>query len=72
MFIDAEIAASRNGFAMKFNTLLWVLTTGLQLGVTMWYRRQPVFYLPDGWLGPFTWWLSLPFAPAGKKSCRPI
>ena len=64
--IDAEIAASRNGFSMKFNTLLWILTTGLQFVVTMWYRKQPVFYLPEGWLGPVTWWLALPFAPAGK------
>lgn len=53
---------------MKFNTLLWVLTSGLQLAVTMWYRKQPVFYLPEGWLGPVTWWLSLPFAPAGKRN----
>jgi len=66
LVIDAEIAASRNGFSMKFNTLLWILTTGLQFGVTMWYRKQPVFYLPEGWLGPVTWWLALPFSPAGK------
>ena len=67
--IDAEIAASRNGFAMKFKTLLWTMTTGLQFVVTWWYRKQPVFYLPEGWLGPLTWWLSLPFAPAGTRLC---
>jgi len=66
--LNAEIAASRNGFAMKFKALLWVLTTGLQFVVSMWYRKQPVFYLPEGWLGPATWWLSLPFAPAGSVS----
>jgi len=45
------------------------MTTGLQFVVTWWYRKQPVFYLPEGWLGPLTWWLSLPFAPAGTSSC---
>ena len=52
---------------MKFNTLLWLLTTGLQFAVGWWYRRQPVFFLPQGWLGPLGWWLALPFAPAGMS-----
>ena len=47
--------------------LLWLLTTGLQFAVGWWYRKQPVFYLPQGWLGPLGWWLALPFAPAGTS-----
>ena len=53
---------------MKFNTLLWLLTSGLQFVVGWWYRKQAVFYLPQGWFGPLGWWLSLPFAPAGSVS----
>jgi hypothetical protein len=53
---------------MKFNSLLWLLTTGMQFAVGWWYRKQPVFYLPEGWFGPLGWWLALPFAPAGKFS----
>lgn len=71
-FVDAEVASSKSAFAMKFNTLLWLLTTGLQFGVGWWYRKQPVFFLPQGWLGPLGWWLALPFAPAGlslSSSC---
>ncbi|KAF9050436.1 WRB/Get1 family [Panaeolus papilionaceus] len=64
--LNAEIAAAKSGFAMKFNTVLWILTTGLQFVVGWWYRKQPVFYLPEGWFGPLTWWLALPFAPAGE------
>ena len=45
--------------------LLWLLTTGLQFAVGWWYRKQPVFFLPQGWFGPLGWWLALPFAPAG-------
>ncbi|KAF8750791.1 Protein GET1 [Rhizoctonia solani] len=33
------------------------------------YGRSAVFYLPPGWMGPATWWLSLPFAPRGSVSC---
>jgi len=66
--LNAEIAASKSSFAMKFNTLLWILTTGLQFAIGWWYRKQAVFYLPNGWFGPLGWWLSLPFAPAGSVS----
>jgi len=66
--LNSEIASAKSGFAMKFNTLLWLLTTGLQFVVGWWYRRQAVFYLPEGWFGPLGWWLSLPFAPAGSVS----
>jgi len=64
---DAEVASSKSGFSMKFNSLLWLLTTGMQFAVGWWYRKQPVFYLPEGWFGPLNWWLSFPFAPAGMS-----
>lgn len=54
---------------MKFSTAVWVLTAGLQFFVGWWYRKAAVFYLPPGWFGPLTWWLSFPFAPAGSVSC---
>ncbi|KAF9478378.1 hypothetical protein BDN70DRAFT_48653 [Pholiota conissans] len=66
--LNSQISSAKSGFAMKFNTLLWILTTGLQFVVGWWYRKQAVFYLPEGWFGPLGWWLSLPFAPAGSVS----
>lgn len=33
-----------------------------------WFRKSPVFYLPPGWFGPAQRFLSLPFAPAGRKN----
>ncbi|KAF8815371.1 hypothetical protein BYT27DRAFT_7194592 [Phlegmacium glaucopus] len=66
--LNSEVASSKSAFAMKFNTLLWLLTTGSQFAVGWWYRKQPVFFLPQGWLGPLGWWLALPFAPAGSVS----
>ena len=37
-----------------------------------WYRKSAVFYLPPGWMGPVTWFLSLPFAPAGMLRFKTI
>ena len=48
---------------------MWIMTTGLQFAIGWWYRKAAVFYLPPGWFGPLTWWLALPFAPAGSVSC---
>jgi hypothetical protein len=64
--IDSELSASKSSFGLKFSATLWMLTTGLQFAIGWWYGRSAVFYLPAAWFGPFTWWLSLPFAPAGE------
>jgi hypothetical protein len=49
------------------------MTTGGQFVIGWWYRRAAVFFLPPTWLGPLTWWLSFPFAPAGASpSVRPL
>lgn len=53
---------------MKFKGVLWFMTTGVDLFIGWWFRRQPVFYLPEDWLGPLTWWLSFPFAPKGAST----
>ncbi|KAF9526544.1 CHD5-like protein-domain-containing protein [Crepidotus variabilis] len=66
--LNAEVASAKSGFSMKFNTVLWIMTTGSQFVVGWWFRKQPVFFLPEGWFGPLGWWLALPFAPAGSVS----
>ncbi|GJE97740.1 CHD5 domain-containing protein [Phanerochaete sordida] len=67
--LNGELSSSKSSFSLKFNTLLWVLTGGLQFFVGWWYRKAAVFYLPPGWFGPLTWWLAFPFAPTGSVSC---
>lgn len=64
-FTDGELATTKSAFSAKFNSLVWILTTGLQFAIGWWYRRAAVFYLPPNWLGPLTWTLALPFAPLG-------
>jgi len=65
---NGELSATKSAFALKFNSFIWIMTTGLQFVVASWYRKSAVFYLPEGWLGPLTWWLALPFAPKGSVS----
>jgi hypothetical protein len=67
-FIDGELTSNKAAFSLKFNTLVWVLTTGLSFFVGWWYRKAAVFYLPPGWLGPLGWWMAFPFAPKGQHS----
>lgn len=66
---DSELSSARTSFSLKFNTVVWVLTAGLQFFVGWWYRKSAVFYLPPGWFGPLTWVLAFPFAPSGSVSC---
>jgi hypothetical protein len=63
---DGEIASSKTTFSVKFNSFIWICTTGVQFVVGWWYRKAAVFYLPHGWFGPLTWWLAFPFAPKGE------
>ncbi|KAM5540269.1 hypothetical protein V8D89_006088 [Ganoderma adspersum] len=67
--LNSELATARTAFSLKFNSALWVMTTGLQFFIGWWFRKAVVFYLPPGWFGPLTWWLALPFAPTGSVSC---
>ncbi|KAG8898603.1 GET complex subunit get1 [Tulasnella sp. 403] len=67
--LNSELAFKRTSFSVQFNIAIWIITAGLQLVIVWWYRKTPVFYLPQGWFGPATWWLSLPFAPGGSVSC---
>ncbi|KAF8893534.1 CHD5-like protein-domain-containing protein [Infundibulicybe gibba] len=66
--LNGEISANKTAFSLKFNSAIWILTTGLQFVVGWWYRKSAVFYLPPGWFGPVGWWLAFPFAPKGSVS----
>ncbi|KAF8331908.1 WRB/Get1 family [Cantharellus anzutake] len=67
--LNSEQNVKQTALSLKSNVVLWVLTSGLQLAITWWYRREAVFYLPRGWFTPIEWWLALPFAPKGSVSC---
>lgn len=67
MEVDATLGGARTSFTATFSSLIWVLTTGAQFVLVWWYRKQPVFWLPKGWVpGLAGWILSFPSAPAGQ------
>ncbi|KAI9637645.1 protein GET1 [Dioszegia hungarica] len=67
--VNTQITSAKSSFSLRFNSLLWFITTGSQLFLVWWYRRQPVFYLPSGWApGIVGWMLSFPSAPKGSVS----
>ncbi|WVQ72047.1 protein GET1 [Cryptococcus sp. DSM 104548] len=67
--INSTLQASRSSFTSKFSWLLWLLTTGAQFVLVWWFRKQPVFWIPEGWVPyPVAWVLSFPSAPLGAVS----
>lgn len=67
LILDTQLSGAKSSFSLRFNSVLWAITTGSQLFLVWWYRRQPVFYLPAGWApGIIGWVLSFPNAPRGE------
>ncbi|KAI9594410.1 CHD5-like protein-domain-containing protein [Syncephalis fuscata] len=66
--LSSSLAYERTGFqiraAIGLRVLLWVA----RIFVLVWYRSEPVFYPPTGWLDPIVPLLSLPMAPSGSVS----
>lgn len=64
---DTTLTSSRSTFALRFSSLIWVFTTGAQLVLVWWFRKQAVFWIPDQWLpGPVAYILRFPSAPKGE------
>ncbi|KAK9896890.1 hypothetical protein P389DRAFT_168606 [Cystobasidium minutum MCA 4210] len=67
--LNTSLTSHRGSFNTVIKVLLFILTTGLQWSFSARYSRDAVVYLPKDWFGPLTWFLGLPFAPAGALSC---
>lgn len=67
--LNTSLAAHRSKFNTVIKVLIFVLTTGLQWSFSAKHSRAAIVYLPKDWFGPLTWFLGLPFAPAGALSC---
>ncbi|TPX36942.1 hypothetical protein SmJEL517_g00971 [Synchytrium microbalum] len=61
-------SSSRASFEAKVSWGLWIFMWIFQMALMTIYSNEPIFYIPDGWLGPFTYLLSLPMAPKGSVS----
>lgn len=65
--LDATVASHRAQFDRVFSTLLYVITSGLQWAIVWWYRREPAFWMPAGWVPRgMDRWLSFGGGPRGE------
>ncbi|WWC63511.1 uncharacterized protein I303_106114 [Kwoniella dejecticola CBS 10117] len=67
--LNTQMTSSKGSFTTKFKTFLWVITSGSKLVLVWWFRKKPVFWLPEGWVPyPIAWLISFPSAPIGSVS----
>jgi hypothetical protein len=68
LLLGSDINYKASAFELVFKSILFAFVYGSQTIMMFWFRKSPVFYLPPGWFGPAQRFLSLPFAPAGRKN----
>ncbi|KAI9204365.1 WRB/Get1 family [Polychytrium aggregatum] len=55
-------------FEFQISWGLWLTFWIVKLFLMFTYRASPMFYVRKSWLGPFYYFISLPFAPKGSVS----
>ncbi|RKP24898.1 CHD5-like protein-domain-containing protein [Syncephalis pseudoplumigaleata] len=66
--LSSSLAYERTGFQIRAAIGIRVLLWAARFFVLIWYRAEPVFYPPTGWLDPVLPLLSFPLAPYGSVS----
>lgn len=62
---------TKSSFDRYIGALRWLSTTGLRWLVQLYYAKQPMFWLPAGWLPYYAeFMISLPRAPLGSVSIQ--
>lgn len=65
----SSLSASKSQFTAVIGALRWASTTGLRFGVNFWFSKQPMFWMPAGWLPRgVERLLAFPRAPTGSVS----
>ncbi|EKG21926.1 CHD5-like protein [Macrophomina phaseolina MS6] len=68
---DSGIRSARTSFDTTVASIRWVLTNGLRFFLQFWYAKQPLFWIPQGWVpGYVEWILAFPRAPTGSISVQ--
>ena len=69
--IAGSVNAARTKFDTQIGFIRWASTSGAGWAISLWYRREPVFWIPEGWVpGYIEWGLSFPKAPIGSVSIQ--
>jgi len=63
--------ASKAKFDSTITAVRWISTNGLRFFLNFWYQKQPMFWIPQGWVPYYAeWLLSFPRAPLGSISIQ--
>lgn len=58
-------------FDRVVTALRWIATNGLRLLLQFWFAKEPLFWVPRGWVpGYIEWLLAFPRAPRGSVSIQ--
>ncbi|PNS13965.1 hypothetical protein CAC42_6478 [Sphaceloma murrayae] len=69
--VSGNVKSTRTKFDTAANGLRWAGTTGMRFLLQFWYSKQPMFWIPQGWVpGYVEWALSFPRAPIGSVSMQ--
>ncbi|KAG0136740.1 CHD5-like protein-domain-containing protein [Tuber indicum] len=69
--LTGSVNAARAKFDTQTGFVCWASTSGAGWAVSLWYRREPIFWIPEGWVpGYVEWGLSFPKAPIGSVSIQ--
>lgn len=68
---EAGLEASKAQFDKIINGARWLGTTGMRMLLQFWFTKQPMFWLPHGFVPYYgEWILSFPRAPLGSVSIQ--
>ncbi len=73
--MSVSTASSSKGFKSTFDRAVMILrwggTNGLRFFLQFWFAKQPLFWIPRGWVpGYVEWILAFPRAPTGSVSIQ--
>lgn len=69
--LESSNDASRAKFDSTITAVRWIGTNGLRLFLSFWFQKQPMFWIPQGWVPYYAeWLLSFPRAPLGSISIQ--
>ncbi|KAL9068944.1 MAG: hypothetical protein Q9157_006335 [Trypethelium eluteriae] len=71
LWTASTVESSKARFDYAVNIARWISTNGLRLFLQYWYSKEPMFWIPQGWVPSYVeWLLSFPRAPQGSISIQ--
>ncbi|KAG9244051.1 protein get1 [Calycina marina] len=67
----SSLESTQKTFDSTISALRWLGTNGLRMLLQFWFQKQPMYWIPKGWVPYYAeWLLSFPRAPLGSVSIQ--